>query len=66
MNKVLNLLFAFLTFATLYELHIDDLFLTAVGVCSLLFLLILDFGLEIKNDRRVRVFQKSMGRRNKQ
>jgi hypothetical protein len=66
MNKVLNLLFAFLAFAVIYEFYIDDLFLVAIGVCSLLFLLILDFGLEIKNDRRVRVFQKSMGRRNKQ
>jgi hypothetical protein len=62
MNKILNTLAVFLFFATIYELHINDLFFATVGVCSFMMLLILAVGLEIKDDRRVKNFQKSMGR----
>jgi hypothetical protein len=64
MNKVFNVLAMFLFFAGIYELNKDDLFLTMVALCSLMLLLVLAVGLEIKDDRRVRVFQKSMGRGN--
>ena len=65
MNKVFNIWAIFLFFAGMYELYINDLFLATVGVCSLMFFLILAVGLEVKDDRRVKNFQKSMGRNNK-
>ena len=65
MNKIFNAWAIFLFFAGMYELYINDLFLATVGVCSLILFLILAVGLEIKDDTRVKNFQKSMGRNNK-